>query len=259
MWSKNKPQLGAKQNWRHPLSRGLLAHYIFNEGGGKQAKDIAGNYVGTLTNFNASASSGFTFGKFGKSITFDGIDDYIISGVNKTIAGNNFSLSFWIKPTGAQATVGVLQMADVISSTLPFILLQRTTSTTVRWYLNAAYNITQNISDDILYHIVLTYDGTTWLAYKNGVLDGTYVGVIGIANGINLWLGNGYNGYYKGLMEDVRFYTRTISVQDVRNLYVNPFADVRPSRNSWSLKSLSGGTPFSARAPYMKGVLSIKA
>lgn len=99
----------------------------------------------------------------------------------------------WIKPTGAQATKGIFQIANSLGSTVPWILLQRYTATTIRWYVNGGFRITQDILDNTDYHIAVTYDGTTWRAYKNGIADGTYVGTIGTNAGNYTWFGNAYN------------------------------------------------------------------
>lgn len=49
----NKPPFGARINWNHPLSQGLVGAWLFNEGGGIAVVDVTNiyrNYDGTIHN-----------------------------------------------------------------------------------------------------------------------------------------------------------------------------------------------------------------
>ncbi|MDP3245052.1 MAG: LamG-like jellyroll fold domain-containing protein [bacterium] len=163
------------------------------------ANDSTTNAInGTVTGATAAA------GQIDGVASFNGVGNYISMPLTKTSIGSMPTISMWIRPTGAQSTIGIFQVADGLSSQGPWILIQRNSPTSVRWYLNSNWRITQYINDDTYYHITLSYDGTTWRAYKNGVADGTYVGTLGFDNGGTTWLGNGYNGYFNGLFDEVR-------------------------------------------------------
>ena len=43
MWGKQKPPLGSRIDTGHPLAQGLVACWLFNEGGGTLVRDITGN------------------------------------------------------------------------------------------------------------------------------------------------------------------------------------------------------------------------
>ncbi|MDD4082175.1 MAG: LamG domain-containing protein [Sphaerochaetaceae bacterium] len=153
------------------------------------------------------------------SAYFDGVNDYAKFDLNKTLTGTTFTFSLWVRPIGAQSTKGIFQVADGLTSSIPWILLQRTTSTTTKWYVNSNYQITNTVNDNEWTHLALTFDGTIWRAYKNGIADGTYTGAIGTFTGSNFWLGNGYNGYYNGNIEEVAVWNKALSATDVNNLY----------------------------------------
>jgi hypothetical protein len=73
-------------------SKGLVAHYTFEEGTGTATADKTGNgNTGTLA--NGPLWSG---GKFGKGISFDGSDDYVDTGA--FTLPSNVSFCAWIKP-----------------------------------------------------------------------------------------------------------------------------------------------------------------
>ena len=145
----------------------------------------------------------------------DGVDDYIRSDLAKANYGSVFTIEFWIKPTGAQSTKGIFQVANGLSSGSPWILLQRTNSTTVRWYLNGGYRITISVADDEWCHLALTFDGSVWRSYKNGIAQGTYTAGIGGLAALYTYFFNGYNGYFKGNMGDARIWGVTKSGADI--------------------------------------------
>ena len=73
----------------------LVAAYNFDEGSGTTVTDRSGaGNVGTL-----SGSTWNTTGKYGGSLTFDGVDDYVDFGdVNAAEGSTKLSVSYWVKP-----------------------------------------------------------------------------------------------------------------------------------------------------------------
>jgi hypothetical protein len=84
-----KPTRGICLNRNHPLSRGLVGLWLFNEGSGSQVFDLSGN--GRNCTFGAGAASpAWSSGKYGSCLSFDGADyasrnNDIISGLPVTI------------------------------------------------------------------------------------------------------------------------------------------------------------------------------
>jgi hypothetical protein len=74
-----KPPLGSKLNYGHPLAKGLVLSMLMNEGSGDRVQDYSGNgNHGTCVNMAPqSATSGWVPGPHGPCIAFDGIDDII--------------------------------------------------------------------------------------------------------------------------------------------------------------------------------------
>jgi hypothetical protein len=106
IWQNTKPPLGAKINWSHPLSKGIVGCWLFNEGMGDKVYDSSGNgNTGTLSGFShpSTPTSGWNPGKFGKAIAFDGSNDYIICTANssaiKLSDTSSFSLISWVNPS----------------------------------------------------------------------------------------------------------------------------------------------------------------
>ena len=271
MWSKNKPQLGAKQNWRHPLSKGLVSHWLMNEGGSGKVLDLVKNNHGTVT------LATIANGKFGKCLNFDlSTTQYVTLSSTSLTAGSPFSLSWWEKINN-NINAYPSRFNLPMSGTSNFFVVIRIQSDAA--YASLTWGISPNSNSSIKSsgvpsvassvgiwrHIVITgiNPNSTTVADYNVYVDGvSYVCSQGGTYGTITNNRIGFDGFDHGTdasMDDIRIYNRALSFQEVKQLYNNPFADVRPSRNSWSLNSISaGGNPFSARAPYMKGVLSIK-
>ena len=260
MWSKNKPLLGAKQNWKHPLSIGLVAHYLFNEGGGNTAINLIDKKLnGTLVNNPSWAT-----GKFGKAISFNGTSQYAASTWGLLGSGMSRTVTFWFKTNtlGLAGNNPIVSTGNILSENSPlWLIVQRPTTNVLSVDHGGAYRDgTTVLATNKWYFGAYTFNssGNAFTLYLNSNVESSGTSVDSGVN-TNLYIGEGYPGYFSGSIDDVRIYNRALSASEVKQLYTNPFADVRPSRNSWSLSNLLGGTPFSPRAPYMTGVLSIKA
>jgi hypothetical protein len=74
-----KPPLGAKLNHGHPLARGLVGCWLFNERSGDKVFDYSGNSNhGAITNVAAqTATSGWNAHQDGGALLTDGSNDYI--------------------------------------------------------------------------------------------------------------------------------------------------------------------------------------
>ena len=95
-----KPPLGAKLNFGHPLAKGLVGCWLFNEGSGDKVFDYSGQgYHGTIYDIAAqSATSGWNLGSHGMEMMFDGSNDRVsVSGL-PIIGTNPFTLLISMNP-----------------------------------------------------------------------------------------------------------------------------------------------------------------
>jgi len=69
-----KPVLGSQPQIGHPLSRGLVGLWLFNEGSGNKVFDLSGNG----RSLTLQGDTYWTAGKFGPVLQYDGTDDYSI-------------------------------------------------------------------------------------------------------------------------------------------------------------------------------------
>ena len=74
--------------------KGLVLYLPFDEGKGDIVKDISGN-----GNDGTIYGARWVDGKFGKALSFDGIDDYVeLKDRNLHMGGNDFTIAAWVKP-----------------------------------------------------------------------------------------------------------------------------------------------------------------
>jgi len=89
---------------------GLAGSWSFDEGGDNKAYDGSGNgNVGTLTNMNntGNATSGWTAGKYGSALQFDGVNDYVNAGNGASLnIANAITVEIWTKPSATSGWNG---------------------------------------------------------------------------------------------------------------------------------------------------------
>lgn len=253
-----KPPLGARLDSRSRLARGLVGCWLFNEGAGVKVFDISGRgNAGTLTGMaNPSTSaSGWTAHRFGNGLAFDGTNDYVQMASPWYASATGLTLSFWMYVINA--TGAILSIASSVGSGTPALLFQRDSASTARWYFPAGaptpYRITQTVLAKQWYHITITYDGTTWAVYKNGIPDGSTATGLGANASTYMFLGAGYNAggvYTSGNIDNVRVYGRALSQAEISELYRNPYAGI--SFSNWKRKRIYSSTS-AAPANYGRG------
>jgi hypothetical protein len=227
-----KPRLGTPLNRNHPLAKGLVGSWLFNEGAGNLALDSSGNgNNGTLTNMNAGT---YNSGWCGGALAFDGV----VSHVKITPA-----------PLNARTIVIRFFYRGVTSGDHYFYLIGndiyddgcelRVESGHLQGYMRPAdgsyhkfYDIAY-ASPNTWENYAVTFDVNrhTISVYKNGVIvgidstwDGTFVSTLNN----NMYIGCeseevGSQRYFNGLISSVSIYNRALSTQEIAQLYQTPY------------------------------------
>ena len=170
----------------------IIAYYSFNDNANNLAQD---NYHGTLIDNPIHIS-----GKYGKCYEFSPLEgSHISTTLHSDLITNNLTYAFWVYPkiiTGA-----IFSVASDSGTGVPAILCWRLNDTTIRWNLAADTRISTPLSTNTWTHLALTYDGTTWKTYKNGIFDGQYVGNWAGRSG-NLFIGKGFPSSMDGSIDE---------------------------------------------------------
>ena len=228
-----KPLPGAQLNMSHPLSVGLVAAYLFNEGAGNKAHDYSGQgNTGTLTNMaNPSTStSGWVGGPHGAALAFDGGDDYVDTG--KMLPTSSFVIAHTIivscLATGSGAIVGdfnntgwrfyfrsgpTIEMSQSRVTTIRRIAVSGTVSLNAQHTMAVIVSFQSGLLSPSYY-----IDGVarSWSINDPGAGDN-----IDSATSVNIGRSS---SFLNGLISSVMIYNRALSAEEIAYLYAFPYA-----------------------------------
>jgi len=204
------------------VNDGLMAYWSFDDG---TATDLSGNgYNGTI--YGATPVAGVK----GGALSFDGVNDYVNCG---TAVGNfgeeDFSVAYWLSVSDKRE---VFSKRSACTHTNFFEINSYSfeiDNNGSNYYLGS---IGVDNSDGKWHHIVLRRTGKTLQFFFDGVLSSEY-SFAGITNlnstavlkiGTSVCVGLDGSKYLKGLLDEVRFYTRSISESEI-----NALASISPT------------------------------
>jgi hypothetical protein len=197
-------------------SRGLVAHWTFEEGAGTTTADKTGNgNTGALTN-----GPTWSAGKYGKAVSFDGTNDYV--GTTLTI-GKTFTWSAWFKAASFGSFQNIMDVGN------PNYMLVLTSSNSLGFWsadgMSGGALGTSALSADTWYHVTFVREGDSITNGYKAYFNGAYTG----AANTGTWSSTDYfviggrtdgqGQYFPGVIDDVRVYNRALSAQEVLNLY----------------------------------------
>ena len=239
-WGQQKPALGSQIDWGHPLARGLVGCWLFNEGAGKSATDLCNRAAGALIADAIYAPLG---------IAFDGTGDTVNVGRATHLDFNTatpFSVRFVFSCAnfGAQNGLWPVYVSHCSGSYQQdgwFIFAEDGAGSVAVGMGTNAYSTrhyTANVlSTNTPYDVTLTYNGdgsySGWCVY----IDAISKFMMGTTNPVNPTYGgtvqtsfasqNDTRLYMTGAMGRVQIYSRALSAAEVAWLYAEPYAFIQ--------------------------------
>jgi hypothetical protein len=203
------------------LNTGLAAYWAFDEGSGSAAMDS------TIYARHVTLANGPTWvtGKIGKAIRLDGINDYgVFSYIPLT---GDFTISAWVCsdwPNGIISIVGNAQNAAMLSfddwSTFP--------PGNIRFGYNGGSWVKWNLRPIASEWHQLTLIYTKASSRAELFIDGSSAGARSISGNWSTstyapqYIGRSYSatgGLFKGIIDEVRIYSRVLSPDEIQQLY----------------------------------------
>ena len=225
-----KPQLGRQLRCGHPMSRGLVGCWLFNENPGPLGwvNDYSGNgNHGTLVGDTHSVP-----GKFGNALTFGGVSAYVDIPNASQGPTTAMAVVWWGKSTNTSIDTTIFWNGTTTITNGLWVGLDNSFSGNHRFYCyledvgNNIYEATGNTNDDVWRQFAVTYDGVAVKYYENGIYlsENAASGTIGY-DGTTSRLGNDGNDDYehKGEIDHVLLYNRALTAGEVASLYLDPF------------------------------------
>jgi hypothetical protein len=208
-------------------TKGLVAHWKFDDGSGTTAVDSAGNNNGTL-NGDPNWSAGLING----ALSFDGVDDYVVCSSIAPLIGNTVTVQTWIRTSEFAGIWNPVFTQNAGGNGYYFY----DSSDRPAFYIVAGAAFVQVISPDVInpnqwYHVAGTNDGSNLKLYIDGQFKDSddSTGFLGADSNAYIGFEPSSSLYYKGMIDDVRIYDRAVSESE--------FQDMADPMGRWSRKS----------------------
>ena len=193
---------------------GLMAYYPFNG----NANDASGNaHHGVV---NGPVLTAGRFGTVNSAYNFDGANDYIdIPNTNTWNMTTGFTFTAWVNFTEYSDSRAVVAKHVFASGNGHMIMITSNklsvfVSSEPRIYGPTLYN------DGQWHFAVAAYNGTTMYIYVDGVLQNSRTGAYTNTNNADIYIGaTSGGGYYVGKIDDVRIYSRPLTLSEIQTLY----------------------------------------
>jgi hypothetical protein len=154
-------------------------------------------------------------------IDFDGINDYITFKDNYDKTGP-FSIEMWVKAGDLSGTQSLLSKRNANNLSTGYDLSLNGNNVTFNW--GTSNSISSNSIDaDTWHHIAVTFNGTIYKLYINGVEKASKNGSAPTANNMNCILGamdqaNKPVNYYHGWIDELRIWNKGLDVEHIRQM-----------------------------------------
>jgi hypothetical protein len=221
------PAITGAASGMHPGGEAPIMHITLDERTGTTSTDKTGNGndAGLGEGSAAPTWKGSGYCKKGACLEFDGVNDYAMSALSGT-ALTQLTVSLWVNRRAIQATQdGIFQWASALNDGAPFMLLASPAGSSVLWsYVDGGYRWSSYVLPNNEWHCVtITLDSSNlWTFYVDGVSKGTYqddAAHYGQTVAARVYLGNGYNGYFNGRIDDVKIWNRTLTPAEIAYEY----------------------------------------
>jgi len=219
----------------------VRGNWGMDENAGTTTKDNSGyNNNGTL--LPAGSEPTWTGGKFSSALNFDGTNDRVNCGNDNSLFVTPVSVEAWVKPAGDNIPTGARRP----------IVTKSSTNDKTGWHLDLAddgnvegyrFVVKTTVAkwsttiSTAWTHMVGTYDGTNIRLYVDNVLRASAVWTASITDNANVLIGSRQLAtvyYFKGIIDEVRIYNRTLDNDDISALYSN-YSYVTPNYPSKAL------------------------
>ena len=163
-----------------------------------------------------------SFPNCGDFIDFDGTNDNINFGDFNSVSGT-FSIEIWVKPNSINANIqSILSKRNANDFSTGYDL--RLVNNTISFHSNG-YNISANgITSNRWYHVAVTYNGSDYILYVDGILRNSSAGPNPIANTEDMLLGAMSRpnsipvNYFNGWMDELRFWNTALSAERIQEM-----------------------------------------
>jgi hypothetical protein len=209
------------------------------------ADDSSGN--GRHATASGAVPAADAWGDPAGAYALDGVDDHLVLPDETAFDLSQFTIALWFNHSGITQSATLVMKGPYAGHNywLSLIRVGGATYPNVHFGVyNADGSFTSIANWENYYapgawhHVAATYDGATLALYVDGVLKVTAPDTIGLQlNDAPVHVGRREDGYqaYPGLIDDVRFYSRALTLAEIQNLMRGQVAAYNFDQNTLDL------------------------
>ncbi|MFZ2414798.1 MAG: LamG-like jellyroll fold domain-containing protein, partial [Minisyncoccia bacterium] len=232
----------------------LVGYWNLNETSGNAADSSGNGNTGILYGSPVWTTSG----KMGGALNFDGTDGYVNVGNGTSLnITSGITIAAWVKISSETDEHFILKKGDT-SGQYSYFFYQN--GTQLRFAISTNGTTEQAVNTDNGFfvngswvHAVVTYNGSTWAAYKNGQSFTKYGTVTGnmYSSTSPVIIGPGANGLWsEAVLDDVRVYNYALTAGEITTLYNNSSPTAGTITLTPSTATYVPGTVTTMSAPF---------
>ena len=248
----------------HVQWNNLEGYWSMNEGTGSITNDISGNNntatLGNEADWNCDNPDDDPDPSCNDySISLDGSNDYVKVNYNQNLFPSQITLASWINPSSTDANDYIISTKQQGGYSLGVNITtggsNQPNKLSARCQVNGVYyNIygTSDIPTDSWSHVALTYDGTKFKIYVNGIEENDLdiIGILTASPNSDLFIGAESNGtsptggYFDGLIDDVAIFNTPLTSIEIQQLMNDELDNAHVQWNNlegyWSMNEGTG-------------------
>lgn len=265
-WGKIKPPAGSGLDFSNPINRGLLARWLFNDGGGAKVSDAVKKHTANGSTVNAPTMTGSVIGP---ALALNGTTQRVEvtqpSGMDYDKLGGwnmhgDVSVMMWTHYGGytsqgssLNALCGRLDIASAYGYGI-YTASDNIPRFSYGW--QTAQSGGASIADGRMHFLVGVRRGTATEMWVDGkkLTNGTSVNPLTAQSGATFYIGrdNLTSRYANCRVAQVGVYDRALQPSEILTLFANPYEGViTPRRRIISQVDAGGGPAFIAPPPYI--------
>jgi hypothetical protein len=195
---------------------GLVAAYGFEETSGSTVTDQAREHDGTISGASRTGA-----GRFGRALTFDGVNDWVtVPHASDLNLNSALTVEAWVRPSALTNWRTVLLKERSTSLSYALFANNNLSRPTARLFTTSdlATSGTARLALNTWSHLAMTWDGTTLRLYVNGaqVSSRTVSGSLATGTGV-LRIGgrSGASEWFNGRIDELRVYRRALPASSI--------------------------------------------
>jgi len=226
-FTKNYEKTGLVGLW-HMDENGDKGDVTDSSGNGNHGKNES--HKGTLNNFDWTALSGWTNGKFGNALIFDGVNDYVNCGNSSSLNPSEVSVEFWYKVDTNPASAQYIVDKMIADPKGPYGIYWQAGTLRAAFTNNLSVRIVMDAGSPVAgiwHHVVSTYkNGEAKFYVDNEIKATNNVFVAPLKTDVEalskpLLIGHGVERdyYFNGIIDNVRIYNKALTPIEVADRY----------------------------------------